>query len=62
MNRPSSEPKVRVNVLIPVAMKIALEKAIARRSAIAKSAGQLPATTLSGWLREKAQQTIAEFK
>ncbi len=53
---------MRLNVSMPPVMHRALKVALGRRAAIAAAAGQFKAETVSGWMREAAQEVIKSFR
>lgn len=57
------KPKVfRANVVIPPTLHKDLLDTLKKRHVIAAASGQDTPTTFSGWVREKAIETIAAFK
>ena len=52
----------RTNILLPHDLYRDLLKALKRRHAIEAVNGRESATTLCGWVREKARETVAAYR
>lgn len=54
--------KDHAHIVIPYWLQRDLKAALKRRAEIAAASGQLTPTSFSGWVREKAQETVQAFK
>lgn len=63
MSRPKPARAIlRTNISLPETMHRDLKIALVRRAALSRNSAKMPALSVSGWVREKALETIASFK